>query len=66
MRFIFDASKDGTQNIPLSTSPTKEFIQNYPPQVCPNLDESSAIEIIKPKRSYKVTNGLPKNIMSHT
>lgn len=61
VRLFFDASKNGTQNIPFSISPTKEFTHNDPPQVCPYLNESSPVEIIEHMRSQRVTKGLPKN-----
>ncbi|KAK9924142.1 hypothetical protein M0R45_032529 [Rubus argutus] len=55
-----EAFEASTQDIPPSTSTTEEFAQNDLPQVPLNLNESSGLESVEPRKSQRVTKGIPK------
>ncbi|PRQ35290.1 putative RNA-directed DNA polymerase [Rosa chinensis] len=55
-----DVSEAYTQDIPPSASPTEDPCQNCPPQVPLNFNESSGLESVEPRKSQRVTKGIPK------
>ncbi|MDD0148668.1 hypothetical protein PSY31_23565, partial [Shigella flexneri] len=55
-----DISEAHTQDISPSASPTEDPGQNDPPQVPLNCNESSELESVEPRKSQRVTKGIPK------